>query len=69
MLVEVKGYLERILARGVVRNDGSMGIMREGVVPAKVHRGVGDGFVDRLTSAPRRQRIARLLTRGECGEQ
>lgn len=54
MQIEVKGYLERLLARWMVRNDGAMGIMREGVVPAKVHRGVGDGFVDRLTSAPSR---------------
>ena len=69
MQIEVKGYLEQLLARGMVRNDGAMGVMREGVVPAKVHRGVGDGFVDRFTSAPSRQRIARLLTRGECGEQ
>jgi hypothetical protein len=52
MQIEVKGYLERLLARGMVRNNRAMRIMREGVVPAKVHRGVGDGFVDRLASAP-----------------
>ena len=69
MSVEVKGYLERIFARWIVRNDGSIGVMREGVVPAKVRRGVGDGFVDRLASAPSCQRIVRLLIRGECGEQ
>jgi hypothetical protein len=69
MQIKVKGYLERLLARGMVRNNGAMRIMREGVVPAKVHRGVGDGFVDRLASAPSRQRIVRLLERGECGEQ